>query len=76
MSRLGLSITMSLDGYVAGPNQSVENPLGEGGIALHDWAFAVRSFRAVHGLEGGSAGIRRSTCRSSCSRTTSASRSP
>ena len=41
MARLRLSITMSLDGYVAGPNQSVENPLGEGGTALHEWVFAV-----------------------------------
>jgi dihydrofolate reductase len=56
MARLRLGITMSLDGYVAGPNQSVENPLGEGGRALHEWAFAVKSFREVHGMEGGSTG--------------------
>lgn len=39
MSRLRFSITMSLDGYVAGPNQSVTNPLGEGGQELHNWVF-------------------------------------
>ena len=52
MAMLRLNITMSLDGYVAGPNQSVENPLGEGGEALHEWAFATRSFRAIHGRRG------------------------
>ena len=50
MSKLRLNITMSLDGYVAGPNQSVENPLGEGGEQLHEWAFATRTFRAIHGM--------------------------
>lgn len=45
MSKLRFNITMSLDGYVAGPSQSLENPLGEGGLSLHDWAFATRSFR-------------------------------
>jgi len=38
------------------PNQSVENPLGEGGQALHEWAFAVKSFRTAHGMERGSTG--------------------
>jgi dihydrofolate reductase len=56
MARVRLDITMSLDGYVAGPDQSVENPLGVGGTALHDWAFATRSFRASHGMEGGETG--------------------
>jgi dihydrofolate reductase len=53
---LRLNITMSLDGYVAGPDQSVENPLGKGGEKLHEWAFAVRSFRQTHGMEGGETG--------------------
>ncbi len=44
---------MSLDGYVAGPNQSLENPLGEGGLALHEWAFATKSFRDAHALQEG-----------------------
>jgi hypothetical protein len=56
MPRLRFGITMSLDGYVAGPNQSVTHPLGEGGQELHKWAFAVRSFRQLHGLEGGTTG--------------------
>jgi len=44
---------MSLDGFVAGPSQSVDNPLGIGGTRLHEWAFALAIFRAQHGLEGG-----------------------
>ncbi len=56
MASLRLNITMSLDGYVAGPRQSVAHPLGEGGHALHGWAFAVRSFRELHGMEGGTTG--------------------
>ncbi len=53
MSKLRLKISMSLDGFVAGPNQSVENPLGIGGMRLHEWAFALEAWRAPHGLEGG-----------------------
>ena len=48
-----MKITMSLDGFVAGSNQSVENPLGIGGMRLHEWAFALEAWRAPHGLEGG-----------------------
>src|SRR4029077_2666360 len=48
---------MSLDGFVAGPNQSLENPLGEGGMALHKWALATRTFREMRGEEGGSNGL-------------------
>ena len=44
---------MSLDGFVAGPNQSVDNPLGIGGMHLHDWVFPLKEWRATHGLEGG-----------------------
>src|SRR5258706_8180971 len=47
---------MSLDGYVAGPNQSLEHPLGEGGEELHQWACGARSFRGMHGMEGGTTG--------------------
>ena len=46
---------MSLDGFVAGPNQSVDNPLGVGGMRLHEWVFPLRVWRATHGLEGGEA---------------------
>lgn len=56
MSLLKFNITISLDGYVAGPNQSVTDPLGEGGEKLHEWAFAVRTFRERHGMEGGATG--------------------
>jgi dihydrofolate reductase len=45
-------ITVSADGYVAGPDPSVEDPLGKGGGSLHDWAFAQRAFRELHGMEG------------------------
>jgi dihydrofolate reductase len=57
MSKLKFSISMSVDGYVAGPNQSTENPLGEGGMALHEWAFATRTFSEMQGREGGETGL-------------------
>lgn len=47
---------MSLDGYVAGPNQSVTNPLGEDGEKLHEWVIATRSWRKMHGKDGGTNG--------------------
>jgi dihydrofolate reductase len=53
MSKLRFKISMSLDGFVAGPNQSVENPLGIGGGRLHEWAFQLAVFRTLLGLEGG-----------------------
>ena len=53
MSKLRLTITMSLDGFVAGPRQDVDNPLGAGGMHLHDWLFPLAAWRAVQGLEGG-----------------------
>jgi dihydrofolate reductase len=53
MSRLRLNITMSLDGYVAGPNQSEKHPLGIGGEQLHQWLVALKTFRESHGGEGG-----------------------
>ena len=53
MSNLRLSITMSLDGYVAGPDQSEENPLGVGGMELHKWFFPLKEFREMHGEQGG-----------------------
>ena len=48
-----LDITMSLDGFVAAPNASLEHPLGEGGERLHEWAFAAQSWREQHGHSGG-----------------------
>ena len=53
VGRLRLRIAMSLDGFVAGPNQSVEHPLGIGGMQLHEWVFGLAAWRAMHGLEGG-----------------------
>ena len=50
-----LNITMSLDGFVAGPNQTLEQPLGEGGEDLHEWIVGLESWRRQHGLEGGEA---------------------
>jgi dihydrofolate reductase len=44
---------MSLDGFVAGPDQSVENPIGQGGMRLHEWVFETASWREQQGLEGG-----------------------
>src|SRR6476620_8553316 len=53
MSRLRFRIAMSLDGFTAGPRQSVEDPLGVGGMRLHEWVFPLAAFRKEHGLEGG-----------------------
>jgi len=55
MGELKFEISISLDGFVAGPNQSEENPIGEGGMRLHDWVFKLRSWRHAHGREGGEA---------------------
>jgi dihydrofolate reductase len=56
MSKLRFTITMSLDGYIAGPNQSVDTPLGEGGEELHKWAIPLKFFREMHGESGGETG--------------------
>jgi dihydrofolate reductase len=48
---------MSLDGFLAGPSQSREAPLGIGGERLHEWAFATESMRSLHGMEGGERGV-------------------
>ncbi len=53
MAAVKLFLSISLDGFVAGPNQSEENPLGEGGMRLHDWAFELAAWREPHGQEGG-----------------------
>jgi dihydrofolate reductase len=53
VSKLRFRISMSLDGFVAGPSQSVDNPLGVGGERLHEWVFPLRAWRAMHGLDGG-----------------------
>jgi dihydrofolate reductase len=53
MSKLRCHISISLDGFVAGPNQSMENPLGDGGERLHDWVVALAVWREAHGKQGG-----------------------
>jgi dihydrofolate reductase len=53
MSKLRCFISMSLDGFVAGPEQSAEDPLGVGGLQLHEWTFPLAAFRETHGQEGG-----------------------
>jgi dihydrofolate reductase len=53
MSKLRFKISISLDGFVAGPNQSVQNPLGIGGERLHEWFVPLKVFQEAHGREGG-----------------------
>jgi len=53
VSKVRVHISTSLDGYVAGPNQSMEEPLGEGGERLHDWLVALKAWREQAGMEGG-----------------------
>jgi dihydrofolate reductase len=50
------SFSISLDGYGAGSNQSLHNPLGVGGEGLHDWLVQTRTFKRIHGSEGGTTG--------------------
>jgi len=53
MSQVTANITMSLDGYVAGPNPTQDEPLGKGGEELHEWAFASEAWNKQHGRSGG-----------------------
>ena len=58
MSKLRVhSFAISIDGYGAGPDQSVDNPLGAGGVALHEWAFATRTFQKLFGNAGCATGV-------------------
>ena len=58
MSKLRVeSFSLSLDGYGAGPDQDLQNPLGIGGMGLHTWAFATSTFQAMFGNTGGAKGI-------------------
>jgi dihydrofolate reductase len=58
MSRVFVSVGMSLDGYIAGPNRGPKNPLGDGGSAIHRWIFRQKSFRQLQGLgSGGETGL-------------------
>jgi dihydrofolate reductase len=53
MSQVTCQISISVDGYVAGPNQTPDDPLGEGGERLHEWVLKTAAWRAQHGYEGG-----------------------
>jgi dihydrofolate reductase len=53
MAKLKFNIAMSLDGFVAGPNPTEQEPLGEGGMQLHEWVFELAAWREPHGREGG-----------------------
>jgi dihydrofolate reductase len=53
MSKVSCQISISLDGYAAGPNQTLDDPIGEGGMRLHQWALATDAWNEQHGLEGG-----------------------
>jgi dihydrofolate reductase len=53
VSSVFCQISISVDGFVAGPNQSEDDPIGEGGMRLHEWAFATQSWLKAHGREGG-----------------------
>jgi dihydrofolate reductase len=58
MSRLRVhSFAISTDGYGAGPHQDLDNPLGVGGLALHEWVFGTRTFQRMLGKEGGATGM-------------------
>ena len=56
MGKVVAEVSISLDGYVAGPKPTLEKPLGEGGDQLHEWASRLKSFREPHGLPGGETG--------------------
>jgi dihydrofolate reductase len=53
MAKLTFDITMSLDGFIAGANQTLEQPLGDGGDRIHEWMYGLASFRERHGMDGG-----------------------
>ena len=53
MTKLTFDISMSLDGFTAGPNQTLDEPLGRGGEGLHEWVIALKSWREPHGQSGG-----------------------
>ena len=56
MTKVKFNISMSIDGFIAGPNQTLEQPLGEGGEQLHEWGVGLASFRERHGEAGGETG--------------------
>lgn len=56
MGKVLVDISTSLDGFIAGPDDGPELPLGKGGERLHEWVYGLASWRAPHGLEGGASG--------------------
>jgi dihydrofolate reductase len=57
VGKLTFDISVSLDGFIAGPNPSLDQPLGERGEELHEWALSTASWRESHGREGGEANV-------------------
>ncbi len=57
MSKVKVNVSVSIDGFAAALQQSLENPMGVGGEALAEWAFATRTFQRIHGKDGGTTGI-------------------
>jgi dihydrofolate reductase len=57
VAKVKAKISVSVDGFVAGPDISLEEPLGEGGERLHDWVTGTRSFKETHGEQGGETGV-------------------
>jgi dihydrofolate reductase len=57
MGKVSFQISVSLDGFVAGPNQSEQNPLGERGMDLHQWVFGLDAWRKAHGQDGGEVNV-------------------
>ena len=55
MTKVSADLSMSLDGFITGPNDDIDNPLGEGGERLHEWIYGLKSWRERHGIEGGEA---------------------
>src|SRR3712207_9447114 len=53
MTLVRAQLSISLDGYAAGPDQSLDDPIGRGGMRLHHWVFGTESWRAQHGMTGG-----------------------
>lgn len=53
MSKVTAEVSVSLDGFVAGPSPTLEDPLGQNGMQLHEWVLGLASWRSQHGLEGG-----------------------
>jgi len=57
MATIAIDISVSVDGLVAGPDATLEEPLGKGGMRLHEWIFGLDAWRKRHGLEGGERSI-------------------